>query len=134
MTATIVYEGELRCTCTHIQSGSIIETDAPTDNHGKGERFSPTDTVCIALGTCIITTMGIKAQSMGLELKGSKLNVSKHMVANPRRIGKIEVTLEIPGNGISENDRILLQRVGDMCPVKASLLPDLETVISYHWV
>jgi uncharacterized OsmC-like protein len=134
MTATIVYEGELRCTCTHIQSGSIIETDAPTDNQGKGERFSPTDTVCIALGTCIITTMGIKAQSMGLELKGSKLNVSKHMVANPRRIGKIEVTLEIPGNGISENDRILLQRVGDMCPVKASLHPDLETAISYHWV
>jgi hypothetical protein len=78
--------------------------------------------------------MGIKAQSMGLELKGSKLNVSKHMVANPRRIGKIEVTLEIPGNGISENDRILLQRVGDMCPVKASLHPDLETAISYHWV
>ncbi|MEN9963093.1 MAG: hypothetical protein RL582_188 [Bacteroidota bacterium] len=134
MTATIVYEGELRCTCTHIQSGSIIETDAPTDNHGKGERFSPTDTVCIALGTCIITTMGIKAQSMGLELKGAKLSVSKHMVANPRRIGKIEVTLEIPGNGISEDDRILLQRVGDMCPVKASLHPDLETIILYHWI
>ncbi len=134
MTATIVYEGELRCTCTHIQSGSIIETDAPTDNHGKGERFSPTDTVCIALGTCIITTMGIKAQSMGLELKGSKLNVTKHMVANPRRIGKIEVNLEIPGNGISEELRSLLQRVGDLCPVKASLHPDLEAIISYHWI
>jgi uncharacterized OsmC-like protein len=134
MTATIVYEGELRCTCTHIQSGSIIETDAPTDNHGKGERFSPTDTVCIALGTCIITTMGIKAQSMGLELKGSKLNVIKHMVANPRRIGKIEVNLEIPGNGISEESRSLLQRVGDLCPVKASLHPDLETIVHYHWI
>lgn len=133
MTATIVYEGHLRCTCTHIQSGSIIETDAPTDNHGKGERFSPTDTVCIALGTCVITTMGIKAQSMGIELKGTKLNVTKHMVSNPRRIGKIEVELDIPGSGINEHDRMLLQKTGDLCPVKASLHPDLETIITYKW-
>jgi putative redox protein len=134
MTATIVYEGELRCTCTHLQSGSIIETDAPTDNHGKGERFSPTDTVCIALGTCIITTMGIKAQTMDIELKGTTLQVTKHMISSPRRIGKIEVNLEIPGNGISDSDRIILQRTGDLCPVKASLHPDLETIIKYNWI
>lgn len=75
MTASIVYKGQLRCECTHLQSGTVIETDAPTDNRGKGERFSPTDTVCVALATCIITTMGIKAQDMNIELANTIISV-----------------------------------------------------------
>ena len=133
MMASIIYQGDLRCECTHIQSGSVIETDAPTDNHGKGARFSPTDTVCISLATCIITTMGIKAQTMNIDLKGSTLEVTKHMYNEPRRIGKIEVTLHLVGNDISDHDKKILELVGNACPVKRSLHPDLEVVVTYTW-
>lgn len=132
MTANIEYLGNLRCQCTHVQSGTVIETDAPTDNRGKGERFSPTDTVCVALATCMITTMGIRAQDMGVELFGTKLEVTKHMVANPRRIGKIDVSLVLPG-GIDANNQKVLQQIGDNCPVVKSLHPDIELNIVYQW-
>lgn len=135
MTATIEYLGNLRCECTHLQSGSIIETDAPTDNQGKGERFSPTDTVCVALATCIITTIGIKAQSMNLDLAGSKLEVTKHMVSDPRRIGRIDIKLFLKSaTEISDRDKEVLQRVGNQCPVARSLHPDVEKNIVYAWV
>lgn len=132
MTANIEYTGHLRCKCTHVQSGTVMETDAPTDNLGKGERFSPTDTVCVALATCMITTMGIRAQDMAVELSGTKLEVTKHMLANPRRIGKIEVYLYLPGN-IAEHNQKVLQQIGDNCPVVKSLHPDIELVVVYHW-
>ena len=93
MTASIIYKGDLRCECTHLQSGTLIETDAPTDNRGKGERFSPTDTLCIALATCIVTTMALKANDMNINLAGTKIDVTKHMIADPRRIGKIDIVL-----------------------------------------
>lgn len=133
MTASVVYQGDLRCECTHLQSGSKIETDAPTDNRGKGERFSPTDTVCIALATCIITTMGIRAGDMNIDLKGTKLDVTKHMLSEPRRIGKIDIVLHIPGKGIEDKDRIILQKIGDNCPVMKSLHPDLQVSTVYNW-
>jgi uncharacterized OsmC-like protein len=134
MTATIEYLGNLRCECTHLQSGSIIETDAPTDNRGKGERFSPTDTVCVALATCIITTIGIKAQSMDLDLAGSKLEVTKHMISDPRRIGRIDIKLILrSATEISDRDKEVLQRVGNQCPVARSLHPDVEKKIEYTW-
>jgi putative redox protein len=132
MTASIVYKGDLRCECTHLQSGTTIETDAPTDNRGKGERFSPTDTVCVALATCMITTMGIRAMDMGVDLGGTKIDVKKYMVSEPRRIAKIEVTLHLPG-GIEEKDQLLFQKIGDNCPVIKSLHPDLEIVADYQW-
>ena len=132
MTANIEYTGNLRCQCTHIQSGSVIETDAPTDNRGKGERFSPTDTVCVALATCMITTMGIRAQDMGVELKGTRLEVTKHMLPNPRRIGKIEVYLFLPPH-IDVQQQKVLQQIGDNCPVMKSLHPDIEFAIRYQW-
>jgi putative redox protein len=132
MTATILYEGNLRCNAKHLQSGSSIETDAPTDNRGKGERFSPTDLVCTALGTCMVTTMAIKANDMGIELKGTSIDVKKHMLADPRRIGKIDVAVVFPSTLVlEEKDRIILQRVGDNCPVIKSLHPDIELNISY---
>lgn len=134
MTASILYKGQLRCECTHVQSGTVIETDAPTDNRGKGERFSPTDTVCVALATCIITTMGIKAQDMGIELAQTKISVTKHMLSDPRRIGRIDVTLNFPPElKIDEKDRTILERVGDNCPVIKSLHPDIQANIQYRW-
>ncbi len=134
MTAVITYKGDLRCECTHLQSGTIIETDAPTDNRGKGERFSPTDTVCVALGTCIITTMGIRANDMNVELKETQLEVTKHMLSEPRRIGKIDIVLNIPPITIEEKDKKVLEMIGNNCPVAKSLHPDLEVSIQYNWL
>jgi len=134
MMATVVYKGDLRSECTHLQSGTVIETDAPTDNKGKGERFSPTDTVCVALATCVITTMGIKANDMGIDLAGTAINVTKHMLPDPRRIGRIDVILNFPATlQLDEKDKLLLQRVGDTCPVTRSLHPDMVVNIEYHW-
>ena len=134
MTASIVYKGHLRCECTHVQSGTVIETDAPTDNRGKGERFSPTDTVCVALATCIVTTMAIKANDMQIELADTSIAVTKHMLSDPRRIGKVDVILTFPATlQIDEKDRVILQRVGDNCPVIKSLHPDLAVHVEYNW-
>ena len=134
MTASILYKGHLRCECTHLQSGTVIETDAPTDNRGKGERFSPTDTLCVALATCIGTTMALKANEMDIDLTGTTIAVTKHMLSDPRRIGKIDIALTFPSALQStEKDRTILQRVGDNCPVAKSLHPDLDVNIQYNW-
>jgi putative redox protein len=134
MTATVVYKGDLRCECTHLQSGTVTETDAPTDNRGKGERFSPTDTLCVALATCIVTTMALKANDMNINLADTKIDVTKHMLSDPRRIGKIDVILNFPASlNLDEKDKTILKRVGDNCPVAKSLHPDLEVNIEYSW-
>jgi len=134
MTASVVYEGQLRCIATHNQSGTVIETDAPTDNKGKGERFSPTDMVCVALGTCAITTMGIKAQEMGIDLVGATIDIQKHMLSEPRRIGKIEVLLRFPKTlNLSEKDKVIMERTGNNCPVVKSLNPELQANLVYEW-
>jgi putative redox protein len=134
MTASVVYKGHLRCECTHLQSGTIIETDAPTDNRGKGERFSPTDTVCVALATCIITTMGIKAGDMQIDLTNTTIAVTKHMITEPRRIGQIDIIIGFPATlQLPEKDKTILERVGNNCPVAKSLHPDLKVNIEYHW-
>jgi len=134
MTASVVYEGQLHCKATHIQSGSEVETDAPTDNRGKGERFSPTDTVSLGFATCIITTMGIKAQDMNIELAGTTIDVQKHMAADPRRIRQIDVTLRFPKSlNLSEKDITILERTGNNCPVAKSLHPDIIQQIVYEW-
>ncbi len=133
MTASVIYKGDLRCECTHLQSGTVIETDAPTDNRGQGQRFSPTDTICVALATCMITTMGIRANDMQVNLEGTRIDVTKHMLSDPRRIGKIEIVLHLPA-GIAEKDQMILQKIGDTCPVMKSLHPDLEVVTAYKWL
>ena len=134
MTASVVYTGHLRCSCTHIQSGTVIETDAPTDNRGKGERFSPTDTLCVALATCIVTTMALKANDMNIDLANTSIAVTKHMLSGPRRIGKVDVILNFPASlQLEEKDKLVLQRVGDHCPVAKSLHPDLNVNIEYNW-
>ena len=134
MTASIVYKGDLRCECTHLQSNSIVETDAPTDNRGKGERFSPTDLVCVSLATCMITTMGIRAADMNVSLKDTQINVTKHMLSDPRRIGQIDIQLSIPNSGIENKDKKILELIGNNCPVMKSLHPDLQLNITYDWL
>jgi len=134
MTTSITYEGEFRCTAVHNQSGSGIETDAPTDNKGKGERFSPTDLVVTALGTCILTTMAIKAKEMGIELQGTTVDVQKHMSTEaPRRIVKIEAEIKFPASHFEEKDMTTLERIGNHCPVARSLHPDIIQDIKYVW-
>lgn len=134
MTATVIYKGDLRCECTHLNSGTVIETDAPQDNRGKGERFSPTDTLCVALATCIITTMGIKASDMGIDLAGTSIDVTKHMMPDPRRVAGIEIAIHLPPTlKVEEKDKTILQHAGDNCPVAKSLHPDMRVVIEYFW-
>ena len=134
MTAKVLYKGDLRCECTHLQSGTVMETDAPTDNRGKGQRFSPTDTICVGLATCVITTMGIKAADMNIDLSGTAVDVTKHMQSDPRRISRIDVILHLPATlNLDEKEKIILQRTGDNCPVTKSLHPDLAVNIEYHW-
>ena len=134
MTATVTYESNLRTTCLHLQSGSAIETDAPTDNKGKGERFSPTDLIATGLGACMITTMGIKAQSMDIVLDGAKVEVTKIMVSDPRRIGKIIAHVTMPKLNLDEKTIEILERVARTCPVERSLHPDVELDIQFNWL
>ena len=132
MTATIHYEGNLRCQATHLQSGTSIETDAPTDNKGKGERFSPTDLVCTALATCMITTMAIRSVEIGIELKGTSVNVKKHMLGNPRRIGKIDVVVTYPAAlELTAAHFQFLKDVGNNCPVMKSLHEGIDVIAEY---
>lgn len=132
MTASIIYTGNLRCQAEHIQSKTQIETDAPTDNHGKGERFSPTDMLCVSLATCMLTTMGIKAADMKVDITNAKAEVTKHMASDPRRVAKIEVEVSLPGNG-DEKERLILEKTGNNCPVAKSVHPDIELVLNYKW-
>lgn len=134
MTAEIIYKGELRADCKHLQSGSVIETDAPTDNKGKGERFSPTDLVAAALGSCIITTIAIKTEDMGIDLTGTKIEVSKVMYAEPRRIGEIKVGVYFPKTlNLDEKQKTIIERIAHTCPVSKSLHPDLKQIISFNY-
>jgi uncharacterized OsmC-like protein len=133
MTSTVVYNGGLRTTCTHLKSGNHFETDAPTDNNGKGERFSPTDLMATSLATCMITVMGIKARSMGLDLDGVKIDVLKIMKADPRRVGGIELTFHIPGNleDTDEKTKTMLKNTGITCPVQLSIHPEIEVKVDW---
>jgi uncharacterized OsmC-like protein len=133
MTASIIYQGDLRCKATHLQSGTVVETDAPTDNRGKGEKFSPTDILCVSLATCIITTMALKARDMNIELQDTKIDVTKHMLKDPRRVAQIDVTIHFPQLQLDAKDKLILERTGNNCPVTKSLHPDLKTNIEYNW-
>ena len=134
MTATVTYDANLRTTCLHLQSGSSFETDAPTDNKGQGARFSPTDLIATGLGACLITTMGIKAESMDIKLDGAKVDVTKVMMSEPRRIGKIVIVVTMPALNLDAHTKEILERVGRTCPVERSLHPDMELDISFTWL
>ncbi len=129
-----VYEGTLRCSAVHGPSGSSIETDAPVDNHGRGERFSPTDLLAGALGTCMMTIMGIFAERHEIDLTGTKVHVSKEMTPEPpRMIARLPVTLEIPLPA-DHPKRNALEKAALTCPVHLSLHPDIEKPVTFNWV
>ncbi len=134
MTSRISYEGKLRTVATHLQSNSIIETDAPVDNQGNGERFSPTDLVATALASCMLTIMGIKARDMQLPLEGTTVDITKVMIANPRRIGEIKVVINFGGQlQADEKQRQIFERAAMTCPVFESLHPEMKKDVQFVW-
>lgn len=130
MTSKVIYLGELRTESEHLQSGSKMITDAPVDNHGKGQAFSPTDTVANALATCMLTVMGIKANDLGIDMDGASAEVTKTMAANPRRISQIDVLIRFP-RSYEEKQSKILENTGRTCPVLESLHPDIKKNISF---
>lgn len=131
-TAKVTYLGNLRTENEHLKSGNTYITDAPTDNNGKGEAFSPTDTVATGLANCMITVMGIKARDMNINMDGTTAMVTKTMASEPRRISRIDITLELPA-GIDEKSKKILENTGRTCPVMQSLHPDIEKAILFNW-
>jgi putative redox protein len=130
---SVEYEGGLRCRATHGPSQNQVITDAPVDNHGKGESFSPTDLVATALATCMATVIGIKAQQKGYDITGMKVSVEKHMSADsPRRIVRLPLTIEIPLPA-DHPDRPLLEATALGCPVHQSLHPDIDKAVTFVW-
>lgn len=132
MTSTVLYKGGLRTECTHLRSGNSFITDAPIDNNGKGEAFSPTDTVATALASCMITVMGIKANQMEVNIDGSKAAITKIMASDPRRISEIILKMELPA-AIDEKSRKILEHTGRTCPVLQSIHPDIVKDITFSW-
>jgi uncharacterized OsmC-like protein len=134
MTSQIIYKSGLRTSATHLQSGTTIETDAPSDNQGKGERFSPTDLMATALGTCMITTMAIKANTLNIDLDGTRVEVTKIMVSDPRRIGKLVAHLFFPTDlNLDDKTKEILERTARTCPVERSLHPDVQLDMEFNW-
>jgi uncharacterized OsmC-like protein len=132
MTSKVTYLGDLRTVSIHLQSGSEIISDAPIDNNGKGEAFSPTDTVANALASCMMTVMGIKARDLKVDMKGSVAEVTKIMNAEPRRIGAIEIVFEMQAL-TDEKNKTILERTAMTCPVFLSLNTDIEKRITFNW-
>lgn len=131
-TSKVTYLGELRTSSLHLQSGSEIISDAPIDNNGKGEAFSPTDTVANGLASCMFTVMGIKAREMGVDFSGSTADVTKVMAAEPRRISEIQVTFNMSIEA-DEKTKTILERTALTCPVHYSLHPDIKREIVFNW-
>jgi putative redox protein len=133
-TAVVRYTGDLRTECIHTRSGAKIITDAPTDNHGKGEAFSPTDMVSTALATCILTTIGIVAARDNMTpITGSEAMVTKVMYSDPRRIGEIIISIKFAGGNFTDKEKIIYERTAHTCPVAKSLSPDLKQEITFIW-
>lgn len=132
-TSKVEYLGGLRTKCTHIKSGSIIETDAPVDNNGKGETFSPTDLVATAYGSCMLTIIGIYCQSRGLEFENGVVNVTKSMASAPRRIDCLELEIDLSGNSWSSEDEKGIERAANACPVAKSVDQGMNIKMTYKF-
>ncbi|HEX7414333.1 MAG TPA: OsmC family protein [Bacteroidia bacterium] len=131
-TSEVTYLGELRTEAVHLQSGNKIVTDAPKDNHGKGEAFSPTDLVATALASCMISLMGIVSMKEGIKkADGAVAKVTKVMYADPRRIGEIHISIIMPASNFTEKEKKIYEHAAHTCPVAKSLHPDLKQVIEF---
>lgn len=129
-----IYKGGLRTEITHLQSGTKITTDAPLDNHGKGESFSPTDLFSGALASCMLTIMGISAQSYGFNIDGTKVETEKVMAENPRRVAEIRLNISFPkGNNYTDQQKRVLEAAAKTCPVAGSLHPDIKKVMKFNY-
>lgn len=134
MTSQVVYTGDLRTQATHLRSGHEIETDAPVDNHGKGERFSPTDLVATALAACMVTTIGIGGKAHNLDIDGAVCQVEKIMLSDPRRIGEVKVTMDFPrGQQYTDKEKKIIENIAMTCPVLISLHPDCKKTLTINW-
>lgn len=133
MTSKVVYSKGLRTEATHIQSGIQIITDAPIDNNGKGEAFSPTDLLATSLASCFLTIMGIRAEKMNINIDGAKAEVEKIMSSDPRRVTEVLIRVEMPKIEISEKDKKVLEAAARSCPVAYSLHPDINQKIDFYW-
>ena len=129
----VVYRGELHTEARHLRSGDELRTDAPVDNRGRGQAFSPTDLVATALASCILTIMGMTAMDNGIDMEGAEATAVKVMGSAPRRIVRLEVEVFMPEGPFSEREKRLLEKAAHHCPVANSLHPDLEEVIRFHW-
>jgi len=132
-TAKVIYLGGLRNQATHLRSGEVIVTDAPPDNKGRGEAFSPTDLLSTSLACCMMTLMGIAAQEKDIVLTGLSARVVKHMASGPRRVSRIEVHLELDGAGLGQRERTILEHAARTCPVALSLREDLEQDVHFTY-
>lgn len=134
MTSKIIYKGDLRTEMTHLQSGTIVETDAPTDNNGKGERFSPTDLVATALGSCMLTIMGIAGNTHNINIEGTEVDITKIMTSAPRKIGEIIVKLRMKGQeSYSDKEKKILENAALTCPVFLTLSEDVKKTVEFVW-
>lgn len=133
-TAHVTYLGELRTEAVHVRSGQTLVTDAPLDNQGRGEAFSPTDLLSTALASCMMTLMGITARDKGIPLKGLKARVVKHMTAAPRMVERVEVHVELEGDGLGDREKTILENAARTCPVARSLRADLVQDIRFTYV
>ena len=132
-TIKTIYLGELRTENEHLQSGNKVITDAPTDNRGKGEYFSPTDLLATALGSCIMTIMGIKARDNGIDIEGTQVDVTKIMASDPRRVSEVVVEFTFPAKNYTDEEKRLVESVAGVSPVPLSLHPDLIQTIKFNW-
>lgn len=132
-TMTAKYLGDLRVECTHEASGTRIITDAPVDNHGKGEAFSPTDLCATAVAACAMTIIGIYAQNHGVDVEGAQMEITKTMSTSPRRIGEICITFLMPAKGYSDKQKEMIERAAHTCPVHLSLHPDVVQTFAFKW-
>ena len=132
-TITTVYEGNLRTRATHNQSGNTLITDAPTDNHGKGEAFSPTDLFATSLGSCMLTIIGLAANTHGFSIDGTRVETQKVMGSDPRRVAELVVDLYFPANNYSDREKRMIEAAAASCPVAQSLHPETKKTVTFHY-
>jgi putative redox protein len=133
ITIETLYSGGLRTEVKHLQSSVTLTTDAPVDNKGRGESFSPTDLLAASLGSCMLTIIGITADTQGFNIDGTRIKITKVMAANPRRVSEIHISFQFPGNNYTEKQREVIQRSALTCPVALSIHPDIKQMVEFNF-
>jgi uncharacterized OsmC-like protein len=132
-TIRTIYQGDLRTEAVHVNSGVKLITDAPPDNQGKGESFSPTDLLAAALGSCMVTIMGIAARTHQINIDGTKIGITKVMASNPRRISEVQIVFDMPAIAYTDKEKVILDHAARTCPVALSLHPDVKQVVTFNY-